>query len=62
MKFRRAMLVVLTVTVFAGCATDQEMSKKERDAMAREMDKANRREAQNQAKMMREAGQRRSSR
>ena len=56
------MLVVLAVILFAGCATDQEMSQKERDAMAREMDKANRREAQNQAKMMRESGQRRSSR
>ena len=62
MKFRRAMLVVLIVTLFAGCATDRELSQKERDAMTREMDKANRREAQNQAKMMRESGQRRSSR
>jgi hypothetical protein len=65
MKRRCVSLIAVAVyAVLAGCATtDEELSQKDREKMAREMEKANRKEAQNQSKMMRDAtGQRRSSR
>lgn len=64
MKACRAILFALTVaTLLGGCSTtDDGMSQKEREKMAREMEKADRKEAQSQAKMMRDTGQRRTTR
>ena len=61
MKTNRTMWAVCAAaTLFAGCASHDEMSQKERDRATREMEKADRKEAQKQEKMMREAtGQKR---
>jgi hypothetical protein len=54
----------VVIAFLAGCATtDDGISQKDREKMAREMEKANRKDAQNQSKMMRDVGgQRRTSR
>jgi cytochrome c556 len=64
MKLRCAILLALAVSgLLTGCATtDDNLSQKERDKMAREMEKADRKRAQEQSKMMRDSGQRRTSR
>ena len=68
MKSCRATLIAVAVSaLLAGCATtDNELSQKEKDKIARDMEKANRKEAQsqsqNQSKMMRDSGQRSRSR
>jgi len=57
MKLRRVALPALVVSVLlAGCATtDSELSQKEKDKMARDMERANQKQAQAQEKMMKEA-------
>lgn len=54
-------LLVLATAAFAmitGCTTtDSELSQKEKDKIARDMERANQKEAQAQAKMMRETTQ-----
>ena len=57
MKLHRFALPALVVSLFlAGCATtDSELSQKEKDKMARDMERANQKQAQAQEKMMKEA-------
>jgi len=51
----RWMVLTLAATGFglAGCATDSNLSQKEKDRMAREMERENRKQTQAQEKMMR---------
>jgi len=58
-KLLRASLFALTVSAFlAGCATtDTELTQKEKDKIARDMERASQKQAQAQEKMMREATQ-----
>lgn len=56
----RSLLVIVTASIvlLTGCTTtDSELSQKEKDKIARDMERANQKEAQAQAKMMREATQ-----
>ncbi|MEO6246417.1 MAG: hypothetical protein ABIQ12_13365 [Opitutaceae bacterium] len=56
MKPHRAALVLFLISglVLSGCATtDREMTQKEKDKIDREMQKANRQNAQEQSKAMR---------
>ncbi len=47
---------IAVVTLLAGCATtDSELSQKEKDKISRDMERANQKQAQAEAKMMREA-------
>ena len=59
MKHRSFTLKAIAVTtLLAGCATtDSELTQKEKDKIARDMERQSQREAQAQAKMMREATQ-----
>lgn len=51
-------LVTASLALLAGCTTtDSGLSQKEKDKIARDMERANQKEAQAQAKMMREATQ-----
>jgi len=61
MKACRATLLALgVITLLFGCATtDEPLTQKEKDRMAREMERANRKEAQSQAKALRDPTQRR---
>ena len=68
MHSRLVTLIGIAVgALLAGCATtDNELSQKEKDKIARDMERANQKEARTQAqaqeKMLRETGQRRSTR
>jgi hypothetical protein len=57
MKLRHVALPALVVSLFlASCATtDSELSQKEKDKLARDMERANQKQAQAQEKMMKEA-------
>ncbi len=55
--------LLAVAALLAGCATDSEVTQKEKDKMARDAEKQNQKQAQAEAKMMREAtGQRKSPR
>jgi hypothetical protein len=49
-----ALILVIFPLALAGCATDREMSEKEKNRMAREMAKEEQKQANAQAKAMRE--------
>ena len=54
MKTRWILLVVMVVATFvAGCASDSQLSQKEKDRLAREQERAAQKQAQTQAKQMR---------
>ncbi len=54
MKTRWYAFTVLTVVLgFAGCANQPELTQKEKDRMAREMERESRKQTQAQEKMMR---------
>lgn len=58
MKARWITLFTLAAGIFiAGCASNSELTQKEKDKMAREQEREAQKQAQAQAKMMREAGQ-----
>ena len=59
MKLHRTTLLAIIVSaLLSGCATTEpEMTQKERDKIDREMQKANRQNAQAQEKAMRSTGQ-----
>lgn len=59
MKTRRiALLVIAASLLLAGCATtDTELTQKEKDKLARDQARAEQKQAQDQAKMMRDATQ-----
>lgn len=57
MNFRPTLLLLAASALVAGCATTEEpLSRKERDRAAREMEKADRKAAQDQARMLRDSG------
>jgi hypothetical protein len=51
---RPALILVILPLALAGCATDREMSEKEKNRMAREMAKEEQKQANAQAKAMRD--------
>ncbi|MBI5688696.1 MAG: hypothetical protein HZC55_01265 [Verrucomicrobia bacterium] len=64
MNSRLPLLLLAIAALLTGCATTEEpLSQKERERLAREQEKADRKAAQEQAKMLRDSGtQRRTSR
>jgi hypothetical protein len=48
--------VFAATTLLAGCATDSELSQKEKDRMAREQQREQQKQAQQQEKMLRGSG------
>jgi hypothetical protein len=54
MKIRWILVTMIVVIVYVGgCATQSELTQKEKDRMAREMERENRKQSQAQEKMMR---------
>ncbi len=54
MKTRWLLVTLITAACsLAGCATDSELTQKEKDKLARDMERENRKQAQAQEKMMR---------
>jgi outer membrane biogenesis lipoprotein LolB len=64
MKRRYITLIAVAASaLLTGCATtDRELTQKEKDKMARDMEREDQKRAQAQSKAMRESGQRRTSR